>query len=222
MDSIDGPNSSYIGTDESGKGDYFGPLVIGAVWVNEQTRERLVALEVRDSKKITDKKARRIANSLVAEVPCCVVAIGSEKYNELYAKIGNLNSLLAWGHARAIENLLLKCDVDVAVADQFGNPKYIENALMQRGRRIKLIQQTKAERHIGVAAASIIARAKFLDYLDRYSSLHDMVFPKGAGPNVDQAGAEYSRKFGYDSLKKVAKVHFKNSRKVSDILSRNP
>lgn len=221
MDSVDGPNSCYMGTDESGKGDYFGPLVIAAVCVNEQTRERLAALEVRDSKKITDKKARRIADRLVAEIPCSVVTIGSEKYNELYSKIRNLNRLLAWGHARVIENLLVECNVALAVADQFGDPKYIENALMQKGRKIRLIQETKAERYIGVAAASIIARARFLDFLDRYSSLHDMLFPKGAGPAVDQAGADFCRKFGYDNLNKVAKLHFKNSGKVSDILSRN-
>jgi ribonuclease HIII len=210
--------SSYIGTDESGKGDYFGPLVIGSVCVTEQDREKLISLDVKDSKKTTDKKARRIAESIFANVPCTVVAIGSEKYNELYSKIGNLNRLLAWGHARAIENLLDKCEVDLAVTDQFGDPKYVKSALMKKGREIRLIQETKAEKHIGVAAASIIARAKFLEYLDRYSSQHDMTFPKGAGPNVDLAGVDFCRRYGHDNLYKVAKVHFKNSKKIEQLL----
>jgi ribonuclease HIII len=149
------------------------------------------------------------------------VTIGSERYNQLYAKIRNLNRLLAWGHARAIENALDKCRVDIAVTDQFGDPSYVERALMEKGRTIRLIQQTKAERHIGVAAASILARARFLEYLERYSALHGVVLPKGAGPNVDRAAAEYCRKHGYDNLAMVAKLHFKNSKRVSDIISRN-
>ncbi len=210
--------SSYIGTDESGKGDYFGPLVVGAVCVDGDVREKLLSLDVRDSKTTTDKKARRLAEHIQAEIACSIVVIGSERYNELYSKIKNLNRLLAWGHARAIENLLDKCGVGLAVADQFGDPRFLESVLMKKGRSIKLIQQTKAERHIGVAAASIIARAKFLEYLDKYSSLHDMAFPKGAGPAVDKAAAEFSRRHGYDALVKVAKLHFKNSQKVKALL----
>jgi len=215
-------SSNYIGTDESGKGDFFGPLVIAAVYFTCENRDKLLELDVKDSKTVTDKKARRIAESLMQQVPYSVVVIGSEKYNELYSKIKNLNRLLAWGHARAIENLLEKCDVELAVTDQFGDPKYVENALMKKGRQIELIQQTKAEKHIGVAAASIIARAKFLEYLDKYSSQYDMPFPKGAGPNVDRAAADFCRRYSFDDLVHVAKLHFRNSRKVSALLSSNP
>jgi ribonuclease HIII len=192
------------------------------VCVTEQNRDKLVSLDVKDSKTVTDRKARRIAQILLADFPCSVVVIGSKTYNELYSKIRNLNRLLAWGHARSIENILDKHDVGLAVADQFGDPKFIESALLKKGREIRLLQQTKAERHIGVAAASILARSSFLDYLDRYSSLYSMTFPKGAGPAVDKAAAEYCRKYGYENLNKVAKLHFKNSKKVSEILSRNP
>lgn len=218
---MDSTEIDYIGTDESGKGDYFGPLVIGAVCVTRENIDLLKLLDVKDSKTTTDKKARRIAHDLIKDVPCATVVIGAEKYNELYARIRNLNRLLAWGHARAIENLLDKCNVDLAITDQFGDPKLVEGALMKKGREIRLVQQTKAETHIGVAAASIIARATFLEYLDRYYSEYGVTFPKGAGPQVDQAAAEYCRKYGYDNLSKVAKMHFKNSKKVSNLLEAN-
>jgi ribonuclease HIII len=211
----------YIGTDESGKGDFFGPLVVAAVAVTPQDRDRLLALDVKDSKKMTDKKARRIAEDLRGLLPCEVVAIGPEKYNDLYVKIRNLNRLLAWAHARAIENVLGRTDVTVAVTDQFGDPGYVERALMEKGKTISLIQQTKGERFLGVAAASIVARAKFLESLEKLESLHGVPFPKGAGPTVDSAAAEFCRRAGVEQLRLVAKLHFKNSKKVSDILQHN-
>ncbi len=211
-------SSSYIGTDESGKGDYFGPLVVAAVLVTSETRDRLLDLDVKDSKRTTDKKAVRIAACIEAEFPCSVIPIGAEKYNELYSKIRNLNKLLAWAHARAIENLLDERDVGLAVTDQFGDPKFVENALMKKGREIKLVQEVRAEKYIGVAAASIVARARFLGYLDRYGSQYDLKFPKGAGANVDQAAAEFCRRYSRDDLGKVAKLHFKNTSKVERLL----
>jgi len=221
LNEIDVSLTTYIGTDESGKGDFFGPLVIAAVLVNDSNRDELLSLDVKDSKKVTDKKARRIANSFSDKVPVSVVVIGPQKYNELYGKIRNLNRLLAWGHARVVENILEKNDAAHAVTDQFGDPKYVGNALMKLGREIDLVQETKAEKYIGVAAASIVARARFLEYLDRMASQHQITFPKGAGPQVDQAAAEFCRKHGEDKLDLVAKMHFKNSRKVRDILSRD-
>jgi ribonuclease HIII len=218
---VDSSALSYIGTDESGKGDYFGPLVIAAVCVTPETKDRLLALDVKDSKTTSDNKVRRIADSILAELPHSVVVIGSEKYNELYAKIRNLNRLLAWGHARTIENILEDCPVDSAITDQFGDPGYVKNVLMKKGRGIELIQETKGERHIGVAAASIIARARFLDYLERYSRDSGVTLPKGAGLNVDQAAAEYCRRHGAEALVKVAKLHFKNTRKVDVLLGGN-
>jgi len=218
LDLTDLNASSYIGTDESGKGDYFGPLVVAAVLATDENRERLLSLDVKDSKRVADKKARRIAEAITAEIPCSIVAIGPEKYNELYSKIRNLNRLLAWAHARAIENLLDNCETLLAVTDQFGDPKYVESALMKKGRSVKLVQETKAEKHIGVAAASIVARAKFLEYLDRFASEYQMTFPKGAGSNVDIAAADFCRKYCYDDLNKVAKLHFKNSQKVKALL----
>src|SRR5262249_39153885 len=151
-----------IGIDESGKGDYFGPLVIAAVFVDATTQPELGLIQVRDSKKISDGRILEMAPDIKTICPHSIVAIGPQKYNELYAKIRNLNRLLAWGHARALENLLERVSCGLAISDQFGDEHFILNALQQKGRGIVLEQRTKAESDLAVAAASILARAEFL------------------------------------------------------------
>jgi ribonuclease HIII len=210
--------AGYIGTDESGKGDYFGPLVVAAVFIESNTYDHLLSLNVRDSKKVSDGRAMELSAEITSSCPNSVVVVGAERYNELYAKIRNLNKLLAWSHARALENVLESCGAELAVTDQFGDPGYVEKALMKNGKNIKLVQETKGERYIGVAAASIVARAKFLVHLNRYGSEHGLQLPKGAGPIVDQAAAVFVDKFGMDDLRKVAKLHFKNTSKVAALL----
>ena len=148
----------HIGTDESGKGDYFGPLVAAGVFVPEGQEDVLRELGVRDSKRISDNRVRELAEQIRAGYPHSVVAIGPERYNALYAKIKNLNKLLAWAHARVIENILEEVNCARAVADQFGDELYIRNALMKKGKDIELIQRTKAEDDPAVAAASILAK----------------------------------------------------------------
>ncbi|MCA1838443.1 MAG: ribonuclease HIII, partial [Actinobacteria bacterium] len=121
---------SRIGIDESGKGDYFGPLVIAAVYVTRETEQELVLMDARDSKRISDGRILEMAPDIRQLYPHSVVAIGPQRYNELYEKIRNLNRLLAWGHARALENLLERVDCGVAISDQFGDERYVLNALM--------------------------------------------------------------------------------------------
>ena len=150
-----------IGIDESGKGDYFGPLVIAAVFVTPALEQDLALMRVRDSKKISDARILEMAPDIRLLCPHSLVAIGPQRYNELYAKIKNLNRLLAWGHARALENLLQKVDCDLAIADQFGDERLILNALQEKGKQIRLVQRTKAESDLAVAAASIGCPAPF-------------------------------------------------------------
>ena len=217
---------SRIGTDESGKGDYFGPLVVAAVWVDAQMAELLAGGGVRDSKKVSDSRAAQLARDIKGSAPHAVVVIGPEKYNELYEKIRNLNKLLAWAHARVIENLLEKVSCDTVVADKFGDERLIQNALMQKGRQVKLIQQVRAESDIAVAAASILARAEFLRRLADLSEKIGIDLPKGASSLVDDAGARVLRSGGEQVLGTVAKLHFKNTQKVRALLAgqvgRNP
>lgn len=204
-----------IGIDESGKGDYFGPLVIAAVFVDATTQGELRLMEVRDSKKISDGRVLEMAPDIKTICPHSVIAIGPQKYNELYVKIKNLNRLLAWGHAKALETLLeqgISCER--AISDQFGNERLILNALQEKGRKIALEQRPKAESDLAVAAASILARAEFLIRLKRLSSEVGTTLPKGASPAVELAAKMVIKKHGQDRLGSVAKLHFKTTKAV--------
>ncbi len=203
-----------IGIDESGKGDYFGPLVIAAVFVTPVLEQDLALMQVRDSKKISDGRILEMAPDIRLLCPHSLVAIGPQRYNELYAKIKNLNRLLAWGHARALENLLQQVDCDLAIADQFGDERLILNALQEKGKQIRLVQRTKAESDLAVAAASILARADFLQRLDRLSQELSTTLPKGASAAVELAGRMVVKKYGRDRLGSVAKLHFKTTKQV--------
>ena len=203
-----------IGIDESGKGDYFGPLVIAAVFVDATTQGELKLMEVRDSKKISDGRILEMAPDIKTICPHSVIAIGPQKYNELYAKINNLNRLLAWGHAKALENLLERVSCERAISDQFGNERLILNALQDKGRKIVLEQRPKAESDLAVAAASILARAEFLLRLKRLSGEVGTTLPKGASPAVELAAKMIVKKHGRDRLGTVAKLHFKTTQAV--------
>jgi ribonuclease HIII len=206
--------TSRIGIDESGKGDYFGPLVIAAVFATTETEDELRLMQVRDSKRISDGRILEMAPDIRQIYPHSVVAIGPQRYNELYAKIRNLNRLLAWGHARALENLLEHVQCEVAVSDQFGDERFVLQALMEKGKRIRLIQRTKAEEDLAVAAASILARAEFLMRLKRLSEEIGTTLPKGASNTVELAGRMVVKTHGVERLKSVAKMHFKTTESV--------
>jgi ribonuclease HIII len=203
-----------LGIDESGKGDFFGPLVIAGVMAGPEEAAVMEGWGVRDSKKISDNRILELSGRITDEFVHTVVVIGPEKYNELYARIKNLNKLLAWGHSRVIENIAEKHTPDLAVSDKFGRADSIENALMKKGRRIKLIQQVRAESIVQVAAASILARAKFVEYMRRLSEQYKTKLPLGAGTPVDEAGRSLAAKLGPAIFDKIAKTHFKNLKKI--------
>jgi ribonuclease HIII len=206
-----------IGVDESGKGDFFGPLVIAGAFLNEAAARDMMEIGVRDSKLIkSDARIAEIAKKIRASSGCVtdVVAIGPEKYNQLHARMRNVNDILGWGHARVIENLLGRVDSPKAISDQFGNKRIIERALMERGRKIELVQRHKAESDLAVAAASIIARDEFVVRLRRLGKEYGVELPKGASAAVQEAGRELVAKHGRDALGKVAKTHFRTTQKV--------
>lgn len=202
------------GTDESGKGDYFGPLVVAAVAIDEPSAESLRQAGVRDSKRLSDRSARDLAGRIRSSCPSEVVAIGPVKYNELYERLGNLNRLLAWAHARAIENLLARTQCHLVVTDQFGDERYVRAALMARGRQVELRQFPGAEADLAVAAASVVARAGFLDRLERLAGRAGTVLPKGAGPAVEAAALLIARERGREGLGQVAKLHFRTTVRI--------
>jgi ribonuclease HIII len=204
----------HIGTDESGKGDFFGPLVIAGFFMPDGQEGVLRKLGVKDSKRTSDNRVREIAEVLRAGYVCSIVAIGPDKYNELYAMLRNLNRLLAWGHARAIENILERVDCERAITDQFGDKSLVLNALMKKGRSIELVQQPRAEEDMAVAAASILARAEFLNRLKVLSRDAGIDLPKGAAPIVEEAGVRLVKALGPDALNRYAKLHFKTTARV--------
>ncbi len=156
-----------------------------------------------------------LAAEIRAICPYSVVTIGPKHYNEVYEKIQNLNSLLAWGHARALENVLEKVSCNLAIADQFGNEAVLQNALLKRGRQIKLEQRPRAEEDVAVAAASILARAEFVRRLEQLSKQIGKTLPKGASdPLIVTVGREIVAKGGRDALAEVAKLHFKTTGKI--------
>ena len=201
-----------IGLDESGKGDYFGPLVIGAVFVDEQTEDRLIALGVRDSKLLTDNRMLVMAEEIKSLCPHFVVPIEPKRYNELYAKVKNLNRLLAWGHAWTLENMLEKVSCELAVVDKFGDELYLRKVLREKGRQITVVQQTRAEEDTAVAAASILARARFVQQMEQLSKKVGKTLPKGASdPLIVTIGRELVAEHGKDILVEIAKLHFKTT-----------
>ena len=204
-----------IGLDESGKGDYFGPLVIGAVFVDTNTEDKLIALGVRDSKLLYDKRIIALSEQIKFLCPHFVVPIEPERYNELYAKVKNLNRLLAWGHAWTLESLLEKVTCDLAIVDKFGDESYIRAALKEKGRQITVVQQTHAEDDTAVAAASILARARFVQSMEQLSKKVGKTLPKGASnPSIVVIGREIVAEYGKDILKEIAKLHFKTTESI--------
>ena len=201
------------GVDESGKGDFFGPLVIAGVCVNSDTAPLLRQLGVCDSKQInSSKKIETLARGIrqIVGTACTVVMLKPETYNRLYDEIGNLNRLLAWGHARVIENLLTAVpDCPRMLSDKFGNEQLIRRALMSRGRTIRLDQQVRAESDVAVAAASILARDGFLYGMKQLSEQLEFELPRGAGPQVQQLARTLFQAKGSEIFRQCAKLHFK-------------
>jgi ribonuclease HIII len=209
----------HFGVDESGKGDFFGPLVIAGVFTDKEIARSLKDAGIQDSKRIgSDRRIRELAQIIRSTrgATASVVAIGPEKYNQLYEKFGNLNRLLAWGHARIIENLLeVRPDCPRALSDQFANPKLIERALMEKGRGIKLEQRTKAESDPAVAAASILARERFIDWLRDGQSKFGCELQRGVNAAVKQTASALVAAQGPQILRQVAKTHFKTAGEIA-------
>lgn len=209
-----------IGVDESGKGDFFGPLCIAGAYINEKVIGAWKDLGVRDSKNISsDKKISELAEA-IRKTPGCVwnvVPIGNEAYNRLYTKMKSVNIILAWGHARVIENLLgEKARMNPApvraMSDQFAASKTVlEKALMAAGREIEFVQRHRAEEDLAVAAASILARDEFVKGLAKLEKEFGMRLPKGASAAVDAAAKDFVAKFGAEKLGRVSKLHFRTA-----------
>jgi ribonuclease HIII len=209
----------HCGVDESGKGDFFGPLVIAGVYVDAGIARKLLDASVQDSKRISsDARIRALAQSIrkITGGLADTVLIGPARYNELYEKFGNLNKLLGWGHARVIENLLAKKPTcPRSLSDQFADTRVIEQSLLRHGRKIDIQQRTKAESDIAVAAASILAREGFIGWLDRRGKALGVRLDRGVSAEVKATAQKLVAAKGPEILREVAKIHFRTAHVVA-------
>lgn len=203
----------HIGVDEAGKGDYFGYLVVAGVLVDDEKEVVLKELGVKDSKLLSDSSVSRISVEVKRICRHDILRISPEKYNMLYKKFKSLNKLLAWGHARVIENLLQKNEVDFVITDKFGEESFLRKTLFEKGKKATIYQKIHAESDIAVAAASILARAEFLKALKKLSLEVGFKLPKGA-THVEEPAKELVKKSGENILDFVAKKHFKTTKRV--------
>ncbi len=201
--------TARIGIDESGKGDFFGPLCIAGVQADEAKIKELLAIGVKDSKKMADKSVLTLSKKIKVICPHSIVRLSPLKYNELYDNFKNLNRLLAWGHATAIQELVEKTKCTEVIIDQFASEDLVENALERKQIQVKLTQRHRAEEDPVVAAASILARAAFLEGLESLGKQVNKELPKGVSAQVIATGKALVASMGEQVLEKVAKLHFK-------------
>lgn len=208
----------HFGIDESGKGDYFGPLVIAGAYTDATITRRLIEAGIMDSKRISSAARIRQLAAVIRAIPGCttaVITIGPERYNSMFSSFKNLNRLLAWGHARAIETLATaRPECPRTLSDQFARPEILQRALKEKGLTLQLEQRTKGESDTAVAAASILARERFIDWMDKASAGSGIKLPLGASDSVIQAARDLVARDGPEILGKIAKLHFKTTHSV--------
>jgi ribonuclease HIII len=206
--------ASWIGTDEAGKGDYFGPLSVAGVYVDEKAVRLLLREGIGDSKRLSYSRIGRLSEVIKAECVYSSLAIEPEKYNRRYQKMGNLNSLLGWAHAKVIGNILSQTSCKYVLVDKFGDESYILAALGKKTQKLKIVQRPKAEENIAVAAASVVARAEYAAWMRRASAQYGLDIPGGASDAVVEAGRWLVERHGKGTLSKVAKLHFRTTKEI--------
>jgi ribonuclease HIII len=199
-----------VGSDEAGKGDYFGPLVVCALRLPPDRREALARSGVTDSKRLTDETVLRLAPALEETFDHRVEVLDPPAYNDEHARVKNLNPMLADLHARAIRATARPGDH--VLVDRFAKESLVAERV--RDLEIELHQRTRAESEPAVAAASVVARAVFLRRLRALSEEHAVDLHKGAGAPTDRAARDFVRLHGFERLGAVAKLHFKNTSKI--------
>ena len=208
----------HFGIDESGKGDYFGPLIVAGVYTNSEITRALINAGIMDSKRIgSGNRVRELAGKIRAEVGnrYKVIRWAPSRYNLLYKEYNNVNLMLARGHATVIKDLSVRVpSCGRALSDQFTKAPLIARELKNRSVRLNLEERTKAENDIAVAAASILARESFLDWMDKVSGKIGLELPFGTGSAVKEVAREFIQKFGKEKLVEVVKLHFKTTDEI--------
>ena len=215
-------NINTIGSDEVGTGDYFGPIVVSAAYVAKEHFSLLNDLGVRDSKKLTDEKIKKIAPELMKNIPYVTIILDNKSYNEHYSDDINMNKIKAILHNKVLISLIKKdnYNYEKIIVDQFVYPKkYYEHIAKSKEKVKNITFTTKAEdKCFSVAVASIISRYVFLAKMKELTDKVNVELPKGAGIKVDEIGADLVKKNGFEILRDIAKLNFKNTEKIKDAL----
>ena len=214
-------NSTSIGSDEVGTGDFFGPIVVASAYVKKEDIPFLEELGVRDSKKLTDEKILEIVPQIIKRIPFECLVLTNKEYNEKYDSSMNMNKIKAILHNKVLTNLKTKyTDYDYIVVDQFAKPFVYFSYLKETSNKTTNITfMTKAEdKCLSVACASLISRYKFLKEFDKLGEKYGVFLVKGAGPKVDELGVKLVQKYGFEELKNMAKLNFKNIEKIKELL----
>ncbi len=197
------------GLDESGKGDYFGPLVAAAVALKGEEIAALDSMGLKDSKRHSRGRIRELARS-IRKFHHSVVLISPAKYNQLYERYKNMNLILAWAHSQSLENLLKETPVDLAILDKFSRAGEFARALKKKRLKLEIMEEEKGEQYIPVAAASVLARDAFVSWMERASRKLGFDLPLGSSsPRVKEVACKIVEEHGAPALGNYAKLHFK-------------
>ena len=212
-------NSNTIGSDEVGTGDYFGPIVVTSTYVKKEDISFLKELGVNDSKLLDDEKIKKIVPEIIKKIPYCTYILDNKKYNEMNKSM-NMNKMKAVLHNKVLVDLTNKYKADYVIVDQFVAPEYYFNYLKEVPNVYRNITFTpKAEsKYLAVACASLISRYIFLKEMDKLSKELNIEILKGASNLVDEQGSEIVKKYGFDKLYDIAKVNFKNTLKIKELV----
>lgn len=217
IDKID-PKIYYantIGSDEVGTGDYFGPIVVTASYVEKENIPFLEELGVKDSKKLDDEKILEIVPKMLKKIPYECIILSNKDYNEKYNKDMNMNKIKAILHNKVLSKMTSKYNADYVIVDQFAQPYVYYNYLKETNYIRNITFMTKAEdKCLSVACASLISRYVFLKEFDKLGESLGTFLIKGASDKVDELGVKIVNKYGVDKLKEIAKLNFKNTEKI--------
>lgn len=210
----------WAGSDESGKGDFMGPLVVAAVVIDTATAHEFQALGIRDSKELDDKKIHELAEAIRTKAKSLsVLPMKPAGYNQRMAQLKaqkkTLNDLLASGHIQALTKAIEGCtQCHFALVDQFSRHNPISTTLEAKFAGLKVYQKPRAERDMAVAAASILARDEFVRIMNELSGQAGFTLPKGGGQQATKAAKRIAIEQGREALANYVKLHFVNMQRV--------
>ena len=209
-------NISSVGSDEVGTGDYYGPIVVTASYVNKDNIPFLEELGVKDSKKLSDEQILKIVPKIIKKIPYKTIMLSNKEYNDNYGKDMNMNKIKAVLHNKVLTEMTINNTYDYIVVDQFEPEKSYYNHLSEITSPLKGITFiTKAEdKCLSVAVSSLISRYIFIKEMDKLGDKYGIFLPKGANYYVEDVGIKLVQKYGEKVLYNIAKLNFSNTDRI--------